>query len=98
MNIETRLGIDHTYTLALDSMRKNKYGDASRMLEYIVGTDPQNPPAFLSLAICYIALADGSEGPQTTPEDSRNYHKKAISATQKALQLLQDAAEPYQHP
>ena len=79
-------------------MRENRYGDALGMLEYVVGTDPKNLPAFLNLAICYAALARGSERPRISPEESASYIEEAISATEKALQLLQDAKELYQCP
>ena len=98
MKIETKLGVDTTYTIALNSMRDNRYGDALRMLEYVVGTDSKNIPALLNLAICYACLARGSEGPRITPEEAFNHIEEAISATEKALQLLQGAKELYQRP
>ena len=42
MNIETQLGVDRAYTTALNSMREDKFGDALRMLEFVVGTDSKN--------------------------------------------------------
>ena len=96
MSIKTKLGVDRTCTMALESMCENRYGDALRMLEYVVGTDPKNLPAFLKLAICYAALARGSEGSRISPEESINHIEEAISATEKALQLLQGEKELYQ--
>ena len=98
MNPETQLGVDRTYTMALGYMRQNKYGDAVGILEHVVGTDPKNTLAFLNLAICHTVLAEGYENPRISSEESANHIDKAISATEKAHQLLQDAEELDQRP
>ena len=95
MNIETKLGVDHTYAEALGLMRLHKYGDALRMLEHVVRTDSKNIPASMNLVICYMILV---ENPHTKKNDSLEYIEGAISTLENALITLKDEKEAYQYP
>lgn len=80
--IDQNKRIDSTVLKSMSEHSKNGYGDAIVILEGRC----KNLSEILCLAICHGALAHSH--PHISPEEFTYHIDKAISATEKALQLL----------